>query len=159
MMLIAVGMGFHAIFELWPWLHSLIQALGIVYLVYLAYRVATAAPTRLDVSTAKPLNFVQAAAFQWVNPKAWVVAVGAISAYTTSNDYFIYQVLLISAIFVFAALGSVGLWLVGGVYLKRWLSNWKAQRLFNWIMALLLLLSIAPVFVEQIRLYFKILFN
>jgi len=150
LMVAGVGLGFGAIFERFPVIHEVIKVLGVLYLIYLAYLVATSAPKSLDNNTSetKPLTFIQAALFQWINPKAWVMATGAVAAYTTQDASIMLQVMFISLAFLIAGVPCVGMWLVCGTWLKRFLKEVKYQRLFNLTMALLLIVSILPVIGE-----------
>ncbi|GLP95109.1 LysE family translocator [Paraferrimonas sedimenticola] len=152
LMVLLVGLGFGAVFERFEFLHWLIKIVGVLYLLYLAWQIANSAPTSLNGESKPPFSFLQAAAFQWVNPKAWVMATGAVAAYTSISADIWWQVGWIVAAFALVAFPCVGAWLVFGVLLKRWLSKPSQQRLFNWSMALLLVLSILPVVAEMLGL-------
>lgn len=91
------------------------------------------------------MTFLQAAAFQWVNPKAWVMAVGAIATYLPANSW-IGNVVLIATLFAVVNLPSVGVWTVLGSLLRRWLEDPLRLRLFNVGMAALLVASLYPLF-------------
>ena len=91
------------------------------------------------------MTFVQAAAFQWVNPKAWVMAVSAISTYTTVSGNLWLEVTVITAIFALVCYPCVSFWTFVGVGIANILSRGKAIRIFNIVMALLLVVSIAPI--------------
>ncbi|MDA8682967.1 LysE family translocator [Porticoccaceae bacterium] len=144
-MLLALGSGLGTIFDRYPLFHEIIKVSGLLYLVYLAGRIAKAAPIEHTETSTKPLNFFQAALFQWVNPKAWVMGTGAISSFTVSNQSMFDQVAFIALTFLVAAAISVSLWLVVGHQLKLWLKNNRYQRWFNFTMAGLLIMSILPV--------------
>lgn len=150
LMVAGVGIGFGSLFEKFPLIHEIIKVSGVLYLIYLAYLVATSAPSSLEGSTkeAKPLTFMQAALFQWVNPKAWVMATGAVAAYTTQDTGMMLQVMFIALSFLIVSLPCVGIWLIGGTWLKRFLKEVKYQRAFNVSMATLLVISILPVLNE-----------
>jgi threonine/homoserine/homoserine lactone efflux protein len=90
------------------------------------------------------MGFVQAAAFQWVNPKAWVMAVGACSTYVLDGNVWI-NVGLLAGIFAVVNLPSVALWAACGAGLRRWLESPRVLRVFNVGMALLLLASLWPI--------------
>ena len=152
-MVLVVGLGFSVVFEQWPLLHQLINLVGVTYLLYLAWLIANASPTSLERKASKPLRFLQAALFQWVNPKAWVMATGAVSAYTTATASLTPQVLLITLAFFIVAFPCVGIWLVFGNSLKKWLTSTKQQKVFNLSMALLLVTSIIPVLVNLLTEY------
>ncbi len=97
----------------------------------------------------KPLGFWGAAAFQWVNPKAWVMAVGAITTYTPAQGY-VFNVVVIAAVFALVNLPSVGIWVMFGSALRNLLRNPRAVVLFNVLMAVLLVISLYPLlFVES----------
>jgi threonine/homoserine/homoserine lactone efflux protein len=170
LMVAGVGIGFGVVFEKFPMAHEIIKILGVLYLLYLAYLVATSAPKSLEASDketsdrdasnkdkhqekTKPLTFLQAALFQWVNPKAWVMATGAVAAYTTQDAGMLLQVLLIAGAFLIASMPCVGIWLVCGTWLKRFLKEVRYQRAFNMTMALLLVVSILPVINELKETY------
>ncbi|WP_441004114.1 LysE family translocator [Pseudocolwellia agarivorans] len=152
-MVILVGLGIGVFFEMYPMLHEIIKIFGIIYLLYLSWLIAVSSPTSLDGGISNPLSFIQAALFQWVNPKAWVMAAGAVSAYTTvSTDIFI-QVLYIALAFFVVSFPSVGVWLVFGAGLKKYLKSPKHQKIFNVSMAILLVGSVLPVVKEFVDKY------
>ena len=145
-MFIAVGFGLGFLFETFSLLHEIIQVIGILYLVYLSWLIASAAPTTLsDNNESKPLTFLQAALFQWVNPKAWIMGTSAIATYTTVGSDVSMQILFIALVFFVMTFPSAGVWLLCGAALKRMLSDTRQHRIFNVIMALLLVASIAPI--------------
>lgn len=143
LMMLAAGLGVATVFETVPWLHLFIKLFGVAYLLYLAYRIATS-PSDLEASgRAKPLTFFEAALFQWVNPKTWIMGTGAVATYTSVHSELLPQVLLISLVFLALAWPSAGVWLFGGAGLRRVLAQPKHLKLFNWLMAFLLVLSIS----------------
>ena len=144
-MVIALGFGLGTIFDSLPILHDIIKILGVAYLMYLAWLIASSSPFEESASRAMPLRFDQTVLFQWVNPKAWVMATGAISAYTTTVGDTLAQVLFIAFAFLITAGPSVMIWLVFGAGLKRYLDNAVHNRIFNIIMGLLLVISMLPV--------------
>ena len=152
-MLILIGLGFSLVFEQYPILHEIIKIIGVAYLLYLSWLIASASPDKLDSKKTKPFTFLQAALFQWVNPKAWVIATSSISAYTTLDDNIYWQVLLIAAIFFFAAVISSSTWLVFGKGIKQVLQSPKQQKLFNISMALVLVVSVFPVIYQLYQQY------
>ena len=151
-MVIALGLGLGTIFESIPILHDIIKILGVAYLLYLAWLIASSSPFEEAASPVMPLRFDQAVLFQWVNPKAWVMATGAISAYTTVGDT-LAQVLFIAFAFLITAGPSVMIWLMFGAGLKRYLDNALHNRIFNIIMGLLLVISMLPVINSLVDLY------
>ncbi|WP_333607660.1 LysE family translocator [Arsukibacterium sp.] len=154
LMVLLVGLGFGVVFDRFPHLHQLIKIIGTVYLLWLAWRIASARPESIATGKSKPFSFWQAALFQWVNAKAWVMASGAVAAFTSVTGVYWYQVLLITLAFLLVAFPCVGLWLVCGSALRRVLTVPLLHRIFNISMGLLLLLSVVPVLLEIWRYYF-----
>lgn len=147
-MLLLVGFGFSQLFELFPSLHFLIKCAGVAYLLYLAYLIARSAGEVESGEQSKPLSFMKGALFQWVNGKAWVVATGAIAAFTTVGANFFSQNLMIATTFFLVSFPCVGVWLMFGSLLKNVLNSAKSRMVFNYIMSGLLVLSVAPVVSE-----------
>ena len=147
-MILAVGLGIAQVFDLYPSLHPALKIAGACYLTYLAYRIATAPVSSDAVSAGKPFTFLQAAAFQWVNPKAWVMAVGAIVTYTSIGNDYLSEVMAITLLFFVIGAPCIWLWLWLGASLQRILRSPRAIRGFNWSMAALLIASLFPVFAE-----------
>jgi threonine/homoserine/homoserine lactone efflux protein len=146
-MVLAIGLGLSEFFERFPLIHQVLRYGGGAYLLYLAYRIATAAPTPGAAQPAgHPLTFLQAALFQWINPKSWMMAVGAISAYTTVGGNLMLESVLIAVTFGAIGLPSTALWAGLGVAIARLLRTRWALRAFNVAMALLLVASLAVTF-------------
>ncbi|MBJ9973871.1 LysE family translocator [Pseudomonas sp. S75] len=150
LMVLGVGFGLGELFKVWPGLYALLRYAGAAYLLYLAWKIATSGPLRGDSpAAASPLGFWGAVAFQWVNPKAWVMAVGAITTYTPAQGY-VLNVIVIAALFALVNLPSVGIWVMFGSALRNLLRNPRWLVLFNVLMALLLVISLYPLlFVES----------
>lgn len=145
LMVLLVGLGLAQIFTHVPMAYTLLKSVCAVYLCYLAWKIATSAPPTAGEARGKPLTFTQAALFQWVNPKAWTMALTAVTAYAPS-DAGLLTFVLIAVIFGVINLPSVGLWAVMGVQLRRVLQDPGALRTFNIAAALMLLASLYPVF-------------
>ncbi|MDF0732135.1 LysE family translocator [Pseudomonas entomophila] len=149
-LVLGVGFGLGELFKAWPPLYTVLRYVGAAYLLYLAWKIATSGPMSADTAgTRKPLSFLGAAAFQWVNPKAWVMAIGAITTYTPAQGY-VMNVIVIAALFALVNLPSVGIWVMFGSALRRVLQNPRWLMLFNVLMAVLLVISLYPLlFVES----------
>ena len=147
-MVIAVGLGISTLFERFPVLHLILKLAGAAYLTYLAWRIATAPVSDLSQRAGKPFSFVQAAAFQWINPKAWVLAIGATVTYTVIDQNYVIQVLMLAGIFMLFGAPCILLWLWFGAKLKSILQDPQSVRIFNYSMAGLLMVSLIPVFTE-----------
>jgi threonine/homoserine/homoserine lactone efflux protein len=147
-MLLVVGLGLAKIFLAVPSVHLAFKYISIAYLLYLSWRIATAAAMGSTQGTAKPLSFMQAAAFQWVNVKAWIIAVSAVTTYTVVDSSLLLQICAIALMDVGITLVSVSCWTLFGHFLRDYLHTDSRRRWFNYGMAGLLLLSIIPVFWE-----------
>ncbi|MDT8429699.1 MAG: LysE family translocator [Pseudomonadales bacterium] len=145
LMVILVGFGFGLIFNKYPVLHDLIKIVGTFYLLYLAWLIANASAGEDDPVQGKPITFLQSATFQWVNPKAWVMISGAVAAFTVPNANIYFQVLIIALCFMLVAFPCAGIWAVFGSSLQQILKTPSWRRMFNYLMALLLVLSLLPV--------------
>jgi threonine/homoserine/homoserine lactone efflux protein len=142
-MAIAMGAGLHRIFALWPPAAVVLKAMAVAYMLWLAWKIVRAtAPGEAD-ATARPMTFLQACAFQWVNPKSWSMAVTATTVYVAGGG--LTAIVIASVIFGLVNLPSVSLWVVAGQALRRWLTNAARLRAFNWTMAGLLIASLWPI--------------
>lgn len=144
-MFFAVGFGLAYFFEAYPILHSIIKVVGTLYLLYLAWLIATSQPAAVDAHKKLPFTFLQAALFQWVNPKAWVMGTSAIAAFTTVGADMNSQIFIVWLVFAATTFPAVGAWMLFGVGLQRFLDRPSYLRLFNISMALLLVASIWPI--------------
>jgi threonine/homoserine/homoserine lactone efflux protein len=147
-MLLLVGLGFSQLFELFPSLHFIIKCIGVLYLLYLAYLIAKSAGAVESNAQNKPFSFMKGALFQWVNAKAWVVATGAIAAFTTVGADFLSQNVMIALTFFVVSFPCVGVWLAFGALLKNALNSAKSRAVFNFTMSGLLVVSVIPVIME-----------
>ncbi len=146
LMLVIVGLGAGNVFQQVPLLQTVLKAAGAAYLSYMAYKIATTPAGQLEAGNAKPFSFIQAALFQWVNPKAWIMAVGAVVTYSAAGGNYFLGVLQIGLIFFLFGAPCTGIWLWFGAALRDVLSTPPYRRVFNSAMALLLLSSLIPVF-------------
>ena len=144
-MAVLVGAGLIRIFEIWPLTYTALKIGSVLFLAWLAWKIATAAPpSNAPDAAGTPLTFLQAALFQWVNPKAWAMALSAISAYRPEGSG-LTGVLIVAVVFGLVNLPSVSCWVVLGTQLRRLLDvPWKL-RAFNFTAALLLLASLYPI--------------
>ncbi|MGB0497406.1 MAG: LysE family translocator [Rubricella sp.] len=140
---IPVGLGLGRAFEAFPALRTALAVMSIIYMAWLAWKIATSAPPEDRDGTGKPLTFLQAAAFQWVNPKAWAMALTAMTVYAPGGS--VGAVLLVGLVFGAINLPSVWLWVILGQQMRRILTNAIRLRLFNWTMAMLLVASLWPL--------------
>jgi threonine/homoserine/homoserine lactone efflux protein len=144
LMVVLVGLGLGKIFETYPIIYSGLRYVGGAYMLWLAWKIAHAGPVGEGKGRGVPMTFAQAALFQWVNPKAWVMAITAIAAYTVPANY-VWSVLLVGLIFGAVNVPSVSTWTLFGTALKHVLNEPRTLRIFNVTMALLLVASLAPL--------------
>jgi threonine/homoserine/homoserine lactone efflux protein len=148
-MLLLAGLGLASILLASPRLQLVMKILSCAYLLWLAFQIARSASAKDGSGGGKPLTFLQAAAFQWINPKAWLMVVGGISAYTAGRGLQLYlQVAIIAAICLVVTFLSTLTWTAFGAAIGRWLRAPLALRLFNLFMALLLVGSTLPILLE-----------
>lgn len=149
-MVLLVGLGLGFIFEKFPVIFSVLKIVGIAYLFWMAYKIANN-KSSFNVNedeNSKPFTFLQSAAFQWVNPKAWIMAVTAISIFVTAQDDTLMQVCIIAVIYMLSGMISSNVWTAGGVVLKRFIKSENGIKIFNMTMALLLIASVLPILFE-----------
>ena len=145
LMVVCVGLGVMQVFDIWPASYTLLKVVSVAYLLWLAWKIAHAAPPAVDGAEAegRPLTFLQAAAFQWVNPKGWSMALSAITLYATGRD--LAAVLWVAGVYVGVSAISTTSWTVLGQQLRRLLKSPARLRLFNRVMAALLVATLVPV--------------
>jgi len=146
-MVALVGFGLDAIFRTFPGFLTALRYVSVAYMLWLTYKIATAGPVHEEGAGKRPLGFFGAAAFQWVNPKGWVMAVSALTSYTVMADY-AHSAGIVVLVFLLIALPASGVWMLAGNAMRPLLSNPKRVRPFNLTMAALLLASIVPVVFE-----------
>ena len=142
-MVCLVGVGLIGLFDAWPPAHTILTVVSVAYLLWLAWKIAHASAPQRGEGTGRPFTFLQAALFQWVNPKAWTMALTAITLY--APDRTLASIALVAAIFGAINLPSVSTWTVLGQQVSRVLSSPARLRAFNWTMAALLVASLIPV--------------
>lgn len=147
LMVALVGAGLDRLFGAAPWAFAVLRWAGAGYLLWLAWRIARAGAVKEGVVTGRPLGFFGAAAFQWLNPKGWVIAISALTAYAVSPDYTM-SVVAIAGVYLVVTLPCSGLWVVFGAAMRRWLADERRARWFNATMAALLVASIIPTLRE-----------
>ncbi|HEU5046979.1 MAG TPA: LysE family translocator [Rickettsiales bacterium] len=147
LMVILVGLGLGAVFTAYPQSYLWMQYAAAAYLLYLAWKIATSGPMTVgqedEDTTRKPMSFLSAAMFQWVNPKAWIIVAGAVSLYAP-HEHYLLNVLIIAFIFGVVGVPSVAVWAAFGSMFRKVFSHERYMKPFNWCMALMLVLSIYP---------------
>lgn len=148
-MVAGVGFGLGGVFEAVAAVHVVLNYAGSGAILWMAWRIATASGTGPATERpGRPFTFLQAAAFQWVNPKGWVVAIGAVSAFTTVEGDVFREVGAITLSFVSVNYACASVWTLFGVGIGRLLKRGNRLRIFNVSMGLLLVAAIVPLFID-----------
>lgn len=147
LMVVLVGLGLAGLFARIPSLLVAMKWVGAAYMVYLAAKLAMAAPLKPGGTVGDPMTFLQAAAFQWINPKAWIMALTGVATYTDPGDY-TRTVLVVALVFGIVNLPCIACWALFGTALRHALQRPGVLRAFNWTMGALLIASLYPVFTE-----------
>lgn len=142
-MVLVVGLGFGQILAAAPFLETVIKVAGIAYMLWLAWNLAIAGGIGEGAGKSRPMTFLEAAAFQWVNPKAWAIIVSATATFGAA-DAFVTSVVVIALVFVAVNLPSVSTWALFGAWMRRYLRDGPVVRVFNGVMAALLVASLWP---------------
>jgi len=142
-MIVLVGIGLVGVFDAYPASYRILLVASVSYLLYLAWKIATAASPETPELAGSPLTFLQAALFQWVNPKAWAMALTATSVYAPTQNF--GSIALVAGVFGLVSLPSVSSWTALGQQIRRWLTGGVRLRAFNIAMAVLLLASLVPM--------------
>jgi len=142
-MALLVGTGLMALFDALPALNLVLKVASVSYLLWLALKIATAAPMAERDADSRPMTFLQAAAFQWVNPKAWAMCLSAITLY--APDRTLLSVAIVAGAFAVVCFPAISVWAWLGTVVRQWLSNATRLKVFNITMAALLVASLYPV--------------
>ncbi len=139
-----VGIGLAQVFDLYPLSYEILKVCSVLYLLFLAYKIANAAaPQSSGKIRGKPFTFIQAALFQWVNPKAWTMALTASAVYSPTHS--IAASAVVALVFGVVNLPSVSLWALLGTRVRNLLTNQRRLKMFNYTMAFMLVISLFPV--------------
>lgn len=148
-MIVLVGIGLVQVFDAFPVSYTVLKVVSVAYLLYLAFKIATnRKPPRGADSTRKPMTFIQAAGFQWVNPKAWTMALSALGAYTPPSPT-LTDILIVAAAFGVVNLPAITTWVMMGQQLARFLNTPRRLMMFNVTAGLLLVATLYPILFPQ----------
>jgi threonine/homoserine/homoserine lactone efflux protein len=143
-MIVAVGLGLGVLFDTMPWLEAALKYIAFAYLLWLAWRIAQAGRPETSRFRPRPLTFLEAVAFQWVNPKAWSMIFSGVAVFASGADNRVVTVGIMAALFGFVCLPNGVAWTLFGTAISHWLANDDWRRRFNWSMAVLLIISVLP---------------
>jgi threonine/homoserine/homoserine lactone efflux protein len=149
LLLLLVGLGLGGLFTAYPVLHTVLAWVGTLYLLYLAWRIATARGLSARKDGARPMRFLEAVVFQAVNPKGWAMALGAMTAYAPARHY-LTNVWIVALLFGVVGAPCIFAWTAFGVSMRRFLDRPAVLRGFNIAMAAVLVLSLVPGLVELV---------
>lgn len=148
-MLVLVALGAGQALRAMPGAHEVLRWIGAFYLLFLAVQIARSDPAATEAARqGRPMTLLQAAAFQWVNPKAWIISMGAIATYTSEAGDVVHQALRLGLVFFVVSWPATALWAGMGAGTARLLRSPRRLRLFNYTMAGLLILSLVPTLTE-----------
>lgn len=144
-MFLIIGLGLGKIFEQYPIMLEVLKYIGMSYLLWMAWHIANTKGTlNQNNSNDKPFTFLQAVLFQWVNPKAWIMSVTSLATFlSTTHDAFT-QIILMTLITILIGIITTHSWSLGGVFLKKIITNENNILLFNRSVAVILVCSIIP---------------
>ena len=135
---IAIALGLGLVFERYPIVQTLLKVLGSAYLLYLAWKIATAPPPDFaSQQDARPMTFLAACLFQFANPKAWVMAISGIASFTLSGDAFLASAVVVIAVMGMTNLPSIALWAGFGVAVGKMMKTRRHWQVFNAVMGML----------------------
>ncbi|MGI9481901.1 MAG: LysE family translocator [Hyphomicrobiales bacterium] len=146
-MLLALGMGFGQVFHIFPEIHLYLKWAGTACILYFAWKISTTSSVKNGEKAGSPLTFMQAAIFQWLNPKAWVMGLGAITAYTTVGGDTFFETGLIALVFALIVFPACAAWCLFGTAIARFLTSPWRLKVFNTSMALLLAGSVILLYI------------
>lgn len=143
-LMLAVGFGLGEAFQRFPVLYTVLEAASVAYLLYLAWKIGTSGEMKLRNGERRPMKFYEAAAFQWVNPKAWMMVLTAATTIHVSEN-FSHNVFLMAVLFYVVGFPCIMLWAGFGTAMRQVLTDPKRLRVFNIGMALLLIATLYPI--------------
>ena len=148
LMIACVGLGLGKVFEAIPVLNIILKFAGAAYMLWLAWKIANSGPANSsEAASKKPMSFIQMTLFQWINPKGWIMSVTALSTYTLPNQYYL-GVAIVVGCYVVMGLTSASAWALFGASLRHIMSDVRYYRVINWGLAIVLVASIATIFIH-----------
>ncbi len=136
-----INFGLINIFKMFPTIQEVLKYTGSIFLVYLAYKIAFS-KSNLNDAAENPVKFIETFFFQFLNPKGVIVAIIIVSTYVDSGEnFFNHSFWVLSTSFFFACF-SISFWTLVGKFLRKFATNEKFIKRFNYVMSLLLLTCI-----------------
>lgn len=144
LLMLSVGFGLGEAFRRFPVLYSVLEIASVAYLLYLAWKIGTSGEMKLRKGERRPMKFIEAIAFQWVNPKAWMMVLTAATTVHVSEN-FGNNVMLMAVLFYVIGFPCICLWAGFGTAMRQVLADPKRLRIFNVVMALSLVATLYPI--------------
>jgi threonine/homoserine/homoserine lactone efflux protein len=148
-MMLCVGFGIAALIVAVPALYMVMKIASIAYILFLAWKTGSATTTMTESGAGSPMGFFAAAGFQWINPKAWIMTLTAMTTYTRPGPDLHLQIWMLGLVFGVVSAASSSTWVFAGQMIRRYLTSPHRRAAFNWTMAALLVLSIIPTLFER----------
>ena len=145
---VSVGLGLGALFTQFPVLQQVLRIVGSAYLLWLAYKLLSFSAISDKKTEGKPFSLVQAAAFQYINPKAWIMVISANASFSLMGDGYWWSVLMITTIYAVVGTPSIMVWAGFGQYMRQFLGQQNVLRLFNITMAVLTALCVGFIWMD-----------
>lgn len=143
-LMLAVGLGLAKAFARFAWLYAVLETLSVVYLLYLAWKIGTSSSVQMRDGERRPMRFYEAVAFQWINPKAWMMVLTAATTIHLHASLSLNAALM-ALVFIVVGLPCITMWAAFGMSMRRFLSRPRWLRMFNLTMAALLVCSLYPI--------------
>jgi len=144
-MVVLVGAGLVQVFDAYPVSYTVLKVVSVAYLLYLAWKIGSnRKPPKGAKTGSKPMTFLQAAAFQWVNPKAWSMALTALGVYAPPTPSF-GDIVVVAVAFGLTNLPAISIWAMMGQQMSRFLNTPRRLRIFNITAGLLLVATLYPI--------------
>jgi threonine/homoserine/homoserine lactone efflux protein len=143
-MIAVLGLGLGKIFEAYPDVYTVLKTIGTAYMLWLAYKIATTTPSNSEAKNQKPMTFINGFLFQWVNPKAWMMGITALSAYTVPSAYYV-STAIVAGTFILTGMTSTTGWALFGASLRHVMNDPRWFRIINIGLAATLVASLIPM--------------
>lgn len=144
---LVLALGLYPLFEQWPLLRLALQVFGSAYLLWLALRIALAGSPADPAQSSRPLNFVEGIGFQFINPKAWMMGISAISLFTFSGQAYWTSQMAVMSIFLMVAAPVCYCWVLFGQQLGQWIRSERGWRRLNGTLGALTALCVVMLWI------------
>ena len=150
--LFAIGIGLNQIFLTLPQLQFILGFIGFMYILWLAWKIASSGPLNIELEQKPSMGFLQGALFQWANPKAWIISISTVSTYFALNPP-VSDIFYAALILMGVSIPCVGVWAIGGLFLRQYLMKPRFALSFNITMAIALLAAVLPAALKLMNMY------